>query len=793
MSDTNLNNNSVGLYGFPSHDVSPEIKKGKEWCGAFAKAIDSLYRNNQTGISLGDAETFRVWRSYAQGNQSVTKYMDLLGVGQNNTPPKTVSYGSDATPPQAGNTMARKGYMNINWDNLSVAPNFLNVVLGTFEEIEHDVFADGIDESSSAEREQMKSLLWVERELRDFFDTIQKDANIKIPTPDYIPETQRELQMFAELGGFKLRSEISIERAINYTLDISEWKEIKRKIIADLFTLGVSGCKDFVDPFTQKVKTRYCDPELCVIPWDRQNEFANMPFAGEYIFYTIAEIRALTDTEGKCVFTEIELEQIAKMVQGKYMNATLVNNQIAADAFGRYEYDSFKVCVLDCEFKSDDTIYQTERTTNDGKKVVHKDEFGKVRNSEKRKTHTSKTLMVYRCKWIVGSTFVWDYGHQFDITRPTPSEASLSFNFYKMKTGSYIKRMMPLLDSIQLAWLKLQNAKAEAKNKGIAVELSAISNVSMGGSKLPPLDILKIYGQKGDLLFQATPTRSFTPTQTNYKPIQELAGGMGNMLNEMLGSIAADIEQIRGIIGINRVADASSPSSEQLVGVSEISMQATTTSLRPMYSAYLTIKERTCRNIALRTQMIIKFSKVYEAGYIRAFGKSITQTLKIGSEVENAMFGIRIEARPNQVEKEQIMNAALESMRVGRNGQPLMQYGDYLMVQNFVNLGMTKMARAYIAQKERETIAKQEEEKAAGIEQQNQVVQQQMQAKAQIDAELLQLEIQKIQAEGEEDRKTLEMEYTYKMEMKKMELQSKENETLAKSFAESQKKDLENK
>lgn len=786
MAETFSNNRGSGVYGFPSHDVSPEIKKGKDWCLQFCRAIDSLYRNNLTGITLGDVDTFRMWRLYGQGNQPPQKYMDLLGIQKKQTPnggPGTVADG----PNQGGDTFGRKGYMNISFENLSVVQNFKNIVLGTFEEIEHDVFADGLDEASSAERQQMQSLLWVEREMREFFDQIQKDANIKIPTPDYIPETQKELQMFAELGGFKLRSEISIERAISYTLDISEWKEIKRKIIMDLFDLGVAGAKDYLDPFTQKVKTRYCDPELCVIPWDRQGEFSNMPFAGEYIFYTIAEIRALTDTNGKRIFTEDELQNIARMVQGQFMNPTMVNFSLTADLYGRYEYDQLKVCVLDSEFKSDDTVYNTERTTKDGKKVVHKDEYGKVRDSEKRKTHVTKALMVYRCKWIVGTEYAWDYGHQFDIVRPTPSEAVLSFHFYKMKTGSYIKRMIPLLDSIQLAWLKLQNAKAEAKNKGVAIEISSITNVSFGNNKLAPLDIFRIYGQKGDLLFQATPLKSYSPSQTNYKPIQELQGGMGPILSELLMSIGSDIEQLRGIIGISRIADASSPNSEDLVGVSEISMQATTTSLRPMYSAYITIKERTCRNIALRVQMIIRFSKLYELGYVRAFGKSITETLKIGSEVENAMFGIRIEARPNQQEKQQIMAAAEESLRVGRQGQPLLNYSDYLMIQNFVNLGMTKMARAYIAQKERETIAKIEEEKKLNMEQQNQATQQQIQAKAEADAQLVQLDMQKISLQGEEDRKTLEMEYNYKMQIKQMELEAKADENLMNQIVEQNK------
>ena len=360
-----------------------------------------------------------------------------------------------------------------------------------------------------------------------------------------------------------------------------------------------------------------------------------------------------------------------------------------------------------------------------------------------------------------------------------------------MKAGSYIERIVPYLDGIQLAWLKLQNALAKARPAGLSIEYGSLTNISMGNNKLTPLEVLRIANQTGDVLFQASATKSHLPSQTNYRPVQELQGGMGNQLNEYLTIIASHLESIRTAIGINRVADASSPSADQLVGVSEISMSATINSLKPMLTSILNVKERSCRNIALRIQMLVKFNKVYELGYTKVFGKNITQVLKIGSEIENSMFGIRIEARPNQQEKDQIMNAALESMRVGRQGQPLLGYGDYLMVQNFVNLGMTKYARAYIAQKEREAIDRMEQEKQAAIAQQGEQNAQLQQMKGEQEKALFDMEMQKIVLQGEEERKTLELKYQKEMELrfglKEMEMEQKNDENIIKEIAEQEK------
>jgi hypothetical protein len=759
----NFNNNSTtGAYNFPSHSVDPAIKLKKDWNVQYCQAIHTLYRNNLTGINYSDVDLFARYRAYGNGNQDKLQYMDWLGITKRPTPTVPAGAVSTSSPVQQPSDFVRQGYMNINWEILSVAPNFKSVILGTFEDMEHDIYADGVDEKSSAQKEQDKWMLWANKELSDIIDYMNA-AGITQQTPDYVPDTLKELEMFASMGGFRLKSEISIEEALRYTAYLSEWKEVKRKLFEDLFELGVAVAKDYLDPMTQKIKIRYCDPALCVIPYVHQSEFKNMPFAGEYIFYTIAEVRAMNKPDGTPQFTEEELVEIAQKSINHYNNPAIINNWYI-DQFGRYEYDTFRICVLDCEYKSDDLKYTTERVNSKGETVVHRDEFGKVRTGDKRKTNISKTLMVYKCKWIVGTEYAWDYGHQFDIPRPTPSEANLSFHAYKMKSGSMVKRMIPLLDSIQLSWLKLQNAKAKAAPNGLAIEYGSLLNVSIGNNKLTPLEVLKIRNQTGDILYQATTHRTYMPSQTNYKPIQELQGGLGNAGQEFLMLMSSDINMIRQIIGISSVADATSPMRDQSVGVSEMSLQATSTTLRPMYSAYITIKERSFRNAALRIQLLVKYNGAYELSYYKALGSSITQTLKIGAEINNAMFNVRIEAKPDQQEKQALLQAALEAMRVGRQGVPLLSYSDYLIVQDFVNKGMLKMAQAYIANREQIVTKQQEQQSQMAIEQQGQQNQMLQQQKGEQEQAIMDAEMAKITHENEEKRKTLEMQHYFKMD-----------------------------
>lgn len=701
------------ITNFPSHAVDPSLKVKKDWCMQFAKAIDSLFNRNLTGITRQNWDEFERLRAYGNGRQDPRQYMNILLGKQENGRQGTVA-GNDRGP-TAGNEFMRKGYMNVNWEILNVAANFKNTVLGTFEDVDHDIYADGIDEKSSAAREEAKWKLWVEMEFKDFFEKFQQETGVPLDKPEYIPETLQELQMFSDLGGFKLKSEISIEEALRYTMYISEWKETKRKIFEDLFECGVAVVQDIIDPFTKKAQVQYCDVAMSVIPYSKASDYANMPFAGVYKYYTIAEMRCMTKEDGSQLFKDEEIEAMATQACNLYGNPAMMG-AMTPDDYGRYGYDNFKIAVLDCEFKSDDYKFTTERTKSDGRKVVYKDEFNRVRNTEKAKTIKTKVLMVYKCKWVVGTEYCWDYGYTNDVPRPTPSQANLSFHAYSMKAGSMIHRMIPLLDSIQLSWLKLQNAKAMAAPKGISIEYGSLLNMSIGNQKLGPLDILKIRNQTGNILYQASTHRSYMPTQNSYRPIQEIDGGIGPQMLEFITLMDNDINMIRQIVGINTAADASKPGN--LVGTTELALQATQTTLKPMYSSYITIKERACRNVVLRIQLMVKFNGEYKLEYDQAIGKPITQVLSIGAEVNNAMFGIRIEAKPTEQEKEAIRAVAMESVKSGKNGYIGISMTDYLMIEQFLSQNMLKMARAYLAAKEAEIQKRKEAEAKANVEQQ---------------------------------------------------------------------------
>lgn len=160
-----------------------------------------------------------------------------------------------------------------------------------------------------------------------------------------------------------------------------------------------------------------------------------------------------------------------------------------------------------------------------------------------------------------------------------------------------------------------------------------------------------------------------------------------------------NLEFIRDLTGINRITDASSPNPNQSVGGSEIAVVATNNALRPIYAGYISIKERTALNIALRLQIVVKHSKQAYKGYYPVLGQTNLKLLSLGADVVDADYAIKVEARPNDEMKQVVRQAALEAMKPDRDGYVGMEMPDYLMIERLMDLGNLKLAQALLSER----------------------------------------------------------------------------------------------
>ena len=656
-----------GTYPFPKDDIPPS-QKNKEWGKQWCEAMYAAYLTDRTGIPFSQISEFYDLRRYGSGTQDISKYQNIL-------------------LDESDESEELEGYMNLNWDIFSVMPKFKHIVRGIFEDQEFDIVATAVDPKSNETRELTKLRKWFKARYKPLIDNINEMQGFK-PRPEWLPDTIDELEMYSMAGGFKLSKENEIEEALNYTFYISDWSETRRKLFDDFMDINCAATKDYTDQYTRKVKTRYVDPLNLIIQYSRHWDHRNSEYAGEVIKETISNIRKNTD------LSEDQLRNLAQFYNGRNSNRNISSwtEEDLLTPTGDFIYDNFQIDVMDAEWFSINKKYRTTRETKRGDKLSYDSEYGKVYDSDKKKTKITQYKTVYRCKWIIGTDFTYDFGLQYDVPRPGKKEVELSYKFYKLPGRSIVSLSVPNLDQIQLTWLKLQNALAMSSNKGIAVEYTSLMNMKLGGDKLEPLEILSIRRDTGDLIYKLTTHQGRPNVPGGMRPIQELEGGIGAQLNEFMSLFQMNLEFIRDLTGINRIADASSPDPNQSVKGSQLAMVSTTNALKPIYAGYIRLKEQVARSCAIRVQMLVKYDKKAYEGYIPVVGGAGVKILSIGADIIDADYEIKIQAKPTQERKQTILQAAIQSMQPDRDGYVGIEQQDFMMIERLLESGNEKLA-----------------------------------------------------------------------------------------------------
>ena len=677
-------------YPFAYHDISEESKKDPQW---YKKVCESLYANflrDNTALPYSRRQDFTMQRLYAKGMQPVEKYMDILS----------------PTDPKSGK---RKGYSNLSWDIISVAPKFLSIIEGMFDRIEHNVSVDVIDESGLEEKESKKWEIWAKIQLSKLLKEQIENEN-GLP---YQPQTLSELEIMSDNGMLKLDAEANIEKWLNAAFYHSDWNEIKKNLIHDAVSLDVLGCRDYIDQRDNKTKTKYIDPNNLIVRYSRSRTFDNVDIIGYVDFYTIAQLRPLLYKEGK---TEEDIRNIAQGYLGVEGNPDRMTTDYSKyyDLNGYYEYDSYKVAVLDAEWDSNKTdTYRKEITGKgrikfDKKPNGYKEEDNTIKIPQDTKIEINNSVFhtICKAKWIIGTNTVFEWGEKENLPRSTSQNgkhkdiAHKSFHIYKLGDKSLIAQIIPQLDIIQLCSLRIQNALMKAPHAGIAIEFGTLSNMTLGGNKMNELDILRIFHTDGTLLYRANPIHSTMYSPNAGKPIQQLEGGAGRFVLEQAQEIERNLIMIRDILGINPIVDASANSQQATqvgLGVSKMLSAATNNALQPIYSAYVYLKEKAAANMARTAQLLANYNK-QQSTFPKA-GK--TESVTLNKDVFKYDMGIRMVMKPTDEQKQMVLQAAIKAQSVPLE-QGGISAGDLFMIQNAIEEGNLKYAQIYLALKEKQ-------------------------------------------------------------------------------------------
>lgn len=671
-----------GLLGRPEDLIDPN-DKDELWADSYLDFMYGQFCSEKANITESEIHKMNELKLYGVGNQDHTKYIPK--VKEKKGPGKYV--------------WLRKGLENIDYTSLiSVAPKYKRIVLGILENVDYDATVNAIDPHSNKLKEQKKWELWYEKEMGLAF--VEQKQAIGIPQQQrkYIPDTLKELEIIQETGGFKLNHERAIEKALSFTWQYSRWSELKRQIMSDAFDYNRICVSNEVDPQEKKVKGIYVDPRKYVCQYSEYNDHRDSEWGFHFREMKIQDVRKRLLDEEKS-FEEKQLRDLALDYSNKYGNPNYhAFSSLGMRSDGRtYNYDDCTVLVIDGQWVSLNQQYQTIKNKDDGSKDVFNEKYGEGGKGKGKQKNVVTYKVLYRAKKIIGTDIVFDFGLEDNTPRPNMKKVKLTTSCYKITGKSILETMLPHLDTMQRAYIKYQNAINKMRNAGIAVEFNAISNMNLGSGKMKPLEVLRITKNEGDFIYKLS---THAGIYNNARPIQELQGGAGRVLDELIKVFEREMQMVRDLTGINEIADASNPKTEITATAVERAVQGTTNSLKPLFSNYMSLKEDFSESTILRIKNIVLFDKEAYEGYVSAIGGGSVESFKISEGTAALDYGIVMRVKPTDKEIETVRMVAIESMKVGKSGAVGIKASDYFMIERFLEMGNLKTAQVYLAYKE---------------------------------------------------------------------------------------------
>jgi len=332
------------------------------------------------------------------------------------------------------------------------------------------------------------------------------------------------------------------------------------------------------------------------------------------------------------------------------------------------------------------------------------------------------------------------------------ADPSLPFHAVKVKTRPIVPRVIPALDMFQTSWLKLQHGIGMAALNGFSINLDALNNMTLGATKLSPLDAIKIWRQTGILFRKDT---NVVNMQASSRAIEPLMGGAGAMIQDALSGMETASRMIEETTGINPVTLGSSAQSGQGKAVTEFSIEGTNNVLAGIISKANVLKASGARNVCLRLQIACSSNKKSFNFYKNVVGETRMELMKI-AEGHDVRYGIRTQVRPTNEEKQQLMATINLSLKNGRDGKVGITEADMVRFKSMIDSGASLKRVAQLlafankkAQDEAQVAAERSQQLNAQLAQQTEQAKSQMDIQATGMKTQMQAELQKQKAIGD--------------------------------------------
>jgi hypothetical protein len=299
--------------------------------------------------------------------------------------------------------------------------------------------------------------------------------------------------------------------------------------------------------------------------------------------------------------------------------------------------------------------------------------------------------------------------------------------------------------------MKLQNLKNKLIPYLIELDMTALEAVALGkgGEGMKPMELIDFAFNNFILLYRSNDLIS--ERNPNYRPMKIEASGQLQAFAQLYQDLTVQLDLMRQVWGLNELTDGSTPNEKTLVPVAEAAIQSTNNALYLISNGEKQLMTRLADQIMCKVQIAIKLGKV--EGYLRPLGSNAIKFLSINPEVGLREFGIFLEDVMSDSQRE-----ALYAELSAKESQGLIMPQDKIKVMSCKNMKQAQIYLAYVTNKRIEENRQFEMQK----------IQQQVQGNARVAAAAEQMKQQTISLKGQIDAQLMLIEKMWDYQIEHM-------------------------
>jgi hypothetical protein len=700
LSISAANSNGEALKKFQiTTDVSS--KKDYMYGKNVAQSIYSTIYGNQTYFWLRN-NRFRKNRQIANGKIDMSVFMDRLEMN------------------------SKANFVNINWKSIIIGNTIVARLVGSWMSRKEKVTVVATDSASAMLKKNAADEVEFIYQNKETLAMLQQASGIPIiPKDQFVAEDKDELdQWISEFN--HLPEEIQYSIGCNNVLEANGWNDVlKQRLLHDSAEVGLVCTYTWMDE-EGEVHVQWIRPENAIYSYSDFPDFRDTTYRGHILSMKISEIRARYSIASGGTLSEEDIFMLAQSCK-EYQLTDKIKWMQDWNVSWLRPYDEWNIDLMKFEIKTlDSDGYTVTKTKKNGSTIIRKGKPEKI--DENQEYLEEKKWNIYEGVYCPVTQKMIHWGIKKNMIRPQdPKEignAEFSYSFYMydpydMRNVAVPEKIEEPIEQMILARLKIQQMVAKMVPAGASIDVDALQELDLGlGDSVKPLDVQKIWEQTGKLYYRGRDAEgNRIPV-----PITELANtGFAPQLQALIQLYQFHYQVLKDELGEdpNLMNQAAQP--RVAASNIEASRVLANNATEYMYDAYIYVMEESCKKIAC----LLNKSVTYGAKRYRDLLKQ--------EDVKDRNFVATVRMLPTEVEIANLQ--AMMNNAIASNPQ-LIIYLDPFKAMRIAKENVP-LAELYFRQAQKRYIKTEQEKAQANSEQNAEIQQASMQAKAQGDAVLL--------------------------------------------------------